>query len=184
MLEDLNRYFTNSSGFIRYRPTVDNGNPVRLVITAIVRSPKGLLRSAATTTISIARAQDKPILRVPAGFTAFDGRKNLFSWSEINEPFGNVNSSILTVTLKVANGRIDAIDASGVKVGGSETGRTFTGYATALNAYFQSSGQIWFTPGDDHKPFKNLSISISHDTHTHSTEIWRATYCAFLSYPS
>lgn len=173
-LDDLNHFFTNPAGHIRYRPAANDNAPVSFGITVVERAIKGPLRSSATTTIAIKPVNDSPILRAPARFSAFEGRSSQLSWSTIASPFGDVDSSILTVTLAVDHGRIDATGRNGVKVGGTETARTFTGTKSNLNSYFRSLGRITYTPGNDKKIFATLRTTLSDsDRSTKKTSLIR-----------
>jgi len=164
-IADLNRFFTDRAGRIVYRPKAKDDAAVPLTVTVVEMTRKGALRSAATATIAITPVNTPPAVRAPKAFTVAEDVRGSLSWADIALPFADVDSPVLTVTLAVRDGTIDAVSDAGVMVGGTATGRTFTGPTAALNAYFRSLGRIGYTTARDNTATRGLRTTISDGEH-------------------
>jgi hypothetical protein len=159
-LANLNRFFTDPSGRIRYRPQADDTATEPLTVTVVERTRGGRLRSSAAATIAITSVNDLPTVRFPAKFRVAEDVRGALSWAAIATPFADVDSSTLTVTLAVADGVIDSASDAGVTVGGTATARTFTGTTDALNAFFRSLGRIGYTTAPDKTVARALRMTV------------------------
>jgi hypothetical protein len=159
-IADLNRFFTDSSGLIVYRPRANDTAPVTLAVTIVENSLKGEMLSTAAATITIASVNDLPVVNSPAEFTVIEDVRGALSWDAIDLPFADIESPILTVTLSVDDGTIDAASDAGVTVGGSAMARTFAGPTAALNAYFRSMGRIGYTTATDNTVARALRTTV------------------------
>ncbi|MBU6309981.1 MAG: hypothetical protein KJS77_09575 [Planctomycetes bacterium] len=159
-LAALNRFFTNPSGLIAYRPKANDNLPVTLTVTVLEQTRQGPLESSAVGTILITPVNDLPVVQAPAGFRVVEDVRGPLSWSAIAMPFADVDSPVLTVTLAVDDGTIDAASDAGVVVGGTGTARTFTGPTAAVNAYFRSLGRIGYTTARDNTAARALRTTV------------------------
>jgi hypothetical protein len=159
-LASLNRFFTDPSGRIRYRPHADDTATEQLTVTVVEHTRGGRLRSSAAATIAITPVNDLPTVRVPAKFRVAEDVRGALSWDGIATPFADVDSPNLTVTLAVSDGVIDSASDAGVTVGGTATARTFTGPTGALNAFFRSLGRIGYTTAPDNTVARALRMTV------------------------
>jgi hypothetical protein len=160
-LADLNRFFTDPAGLIVYRPQANDSSAVPLTITVLEQTLKGPMQSSAATTVAITPVNDLPVVQAPAEFTVVEDVRGTLSWADIALPFADVESPVLTVTLAVDDGRINAVSEAGVNVGGTATSRTFTGPTASLNAYFKSLGRIGYTTARDNTVARVLRTTVS-----------------------
>jgi hypothetical protein len=160
-IADLNRFFTDSSGLIVYRPRANDTAPVTLAVTVVENTLKGAMRSTATATITIASVNDLPVVNFPTEFTVIEDVRGALSWDAIDLPFADIESPTLTVTLSVDEGTLDAASDGGVTVGGTATARSFAGTTSALNAFFRSLGRIGYTTATDNTVARALRTTVS-----------------------
>ena len=160
-LADLNRFFTDPAGRVRYRPAADDHGSRSLTVTVAEPTLQGVLRSSATATLEIAPVNDAPQAFAPSVFRVLEDTRSGISWGGVATPFADSDSPSLTVTLAVADGAIEAEAAGGVTVGGTATARTFTGGSGALNAYFKSLGRISYTTAPDNTALRLLTTTVS-----------------------
>ncbi len=73
-------------------------------------------------------------------------------------PFADVDSTYLTVTLSIEDGTITGNSGAGVVIGGSATARTFAGTVADLNAYFTTAGKIGYLGAQDNTASRTLTI--------------------------
>jgi len=167
-LADLNRYFTDPAGRIRYQPVANDHGTARLTVTVAEATPQGVLQRTVTSAVAIAAVNDAPIARVPALFRVTEDVRGAINWAAIGQPFADVDSTALTVTLAVKDGVIDAQSGDGVTVGGTATARTFAGSVTALNAFFRDLGRIGYTTAPDNEAPRVLTTTVF-DGHASTT---------------
>jgi len=160
-LADLNRFFTDPAGRVRYRPAADDHGSRSLTVTVAEPTLQGVLRSSDTATLEIASVNDAPAVRAPAAFTVTEDVRGNLVWPAALTPFVDVDAPSLTVTLAVADGTIAAVSTPAVAVGGTETARTFTGSPANLNAYFKRLGAIGYTTARDNTVARTLTTTVS-----------------------
>jgi len=169
-LADLNRYFTDPAGRIRYRPAADDHGLRPLTVTVSEPTAGEPLVRTAVGAIEIAPVNDAPLAAAPAAFRVVEDVAGPLSWSSIAVPFGDVDSAQLVVTLDVADGVIDAESTAGVTVEGPATRRSFRGTAAAMNEYFRTLGRITYTTAPDNTVQRTLSTTVSDGTSTVTRE--------------
>jgi hypothetical protein len=157
----LNEFFTDPAGRVRYRPAANDAGSRDLTVTVTEVTLRGIVQSAATSTIDVMAVNDAPAVNVPEVVRVVEDVRGAISWSTLGLPFADVDSSTLTVTLTVADGVIDAESDAGVTVGGSSTARTFTGSTASLNAYFRSLGRVGYTTARDQTALRVLTTTVS-----------------------
>ena len=160
-LADLNRFFTDPAGLIVYRPRAHDATAVPLTVSVVENTVWGVMHSKAATTIAITAVNDLPMVQAPTEFTVVEDVRGVLSWADIALPFADVESPVLTVTLAVDDGTVDATSDAGVTVAGSAVARTFTGPTAARNAFFRSLGRITYTTARDNTVARALRTTVS-----------------------
>ena len=160
-LADLNRFFTDPAGLIVYRPRAHDATAVPLTVSVVENTVWGVMHSKAATTIAITAVNDLPVVQAPTEFTVVEDVRGVLSWADIALPFADIESPVLTVTLAVDDGTVDATSDAGVTVAGSAVARTFTGPTAALNAFFRSLGRITYTTARDNTVARALRTTVS-----------------------
>ncbi|NBR49933.1 hypothetical protein EBU02_14035, partial [bacterium] len=96
---------------------------------------------------------------IPSEFTFTEDQPGNLVFS--GNPFADVDSTNLTVTLSVEDGTILGNPGTGVTVGGTATARTFAGTVDALNAYFGAAGSITYQGASNNSASRTLTITVS-----------------------
>jgi VCBS repeat-containing protein len=115
--------------------------------------------SQATVTILLAPANDQPTVQAPASFALTEDQPGNLTYE--SSPFGDSDSTILTVTLSVSDGVITGNAGTGITVGGTATARTFDGTLTDLNTYFTTAGSISYQGAQDNTASRVLTTLVS-----------------------
>ena len=155
------------SGEVRLRAPA-NYEAKSSYVFRIVASTGGAATLASTRDVTVTvgdvfEAPAAPSIDVPSRFAGAEDAALRIVFPA--PPFADADSSVrksMTVTLHVDAGRIDALPARGVTVGGTPRDRTFTGPLAALDAYFTDVvGRILYTPARDASGPQVLGIGIA-----------------------
>ena len=142
---------TKNAYFFRVMAT-DAGTPVRSA-TLDVR----------VNVLDAAEARTPPRIAAPSGFFFTEDTPGLLPFP--GTPFSDADSpaaTIMTVTLRIADGSILAASGGGVVVGGVGTARTFTGTLANLNAFFSSDpSRISYAPAANATGPRTLVVTIA-----------------------
>ena len=160
-LTALNNYFTSVPGRISYTAAANNIHSRPLTIT--LRESYGTFRhsSTATSTIVIAAVNDAPKVWAPAVFRVTEDVASSLVWPAAPAAFTDIDSSLLTVTLAVADGTLAAIGTPLVAVGGTATNLTLRGAPADLNFYVRQPGNIQYTSALDNTSPRTLTVTAS-----------------------
>lgn len=141
----LNTFF-QTKGNVIYTPI-----PGSLATQTLTTSAVDALnnKAFATSTIDIVSTA-APVVTAPAVFTVNESTATSLIWPTSPVPFADASSSRLTVTLTVTGGSVafnrSAATAAGLTVGGSPAAPSIAGPIATLNAYFQTAGNVTYTP--------------------------------------
>ncbi|MFM8705015.1 MAG: hypothetical protein ACKOHG_14330, partial [Planctomycetia bacterium] len=152
----LNAYF-KTAGAVTYLPAPNNTN-ARVLTTTVT---DGALSRSASSTIGIIPNNDAPTVSAPASFTVTEDVRGNLVWPAASTPFADADTTVLQVTLSIADGAIAAASAPGITVGGTATARTVSGSAAALNAYFKTVGRIGYTTAPNNTVARTLTTTVS-----------------------
>lgn len=160
-LTALNKYFTEVPGRISYTAAANNTQSRPLTIT--IGDSYGWLRksSIATSRIDISAVNDAPAVWAPAVFQLTEDVAGSLIWPAARTAFTDIDSSLLTVTLAVADGTLAAVGTSLVTVGGTHTRLTLRGAPAALDAYVRQPGRIQYTSALDNTAPRTLTVTVS-----------------------
>ena len=160
-LASLNTYFTAVPGRISYTAAANNTHSRPLTIN--ISEAYGTFRhsSTVTSTIVIAAVNDAPKVWAPAVFRVTEDVASSLVWPAAPAAFSDIDSSLLTVTLAVADGTLAAIGTPLVAVGGTATSLTLRGAAADLNFYVRQPGNIQYTSALDNTSPRALTVTAS-----------------------
>lgn len=160
-LAAINGYFTGVPGRITYTAAANNTSSRPLTIT--VSESHGTFRhsSTASSMIVIAPVNDAPRAWVPTVFRVTEDVASNLVWPAAPAAFTDIDSSLLTVTLAVADGTLAAIGTPLVAVGGTATSLTLRGAAADLNFYVRQPGNIQYTSALDNTAPRALTVTAS-----------------------
>ena len=103
--------------------------------------------------------QEAPFVTAPRIFNLTEDTPGQLVFG--HNAFSATGNPLLTVTLSVDDGVIQAAPAAGVAVAGSDTARIFTGTADALNTFFSTPGKINYTSAQDVNGKRLLTVTVS-----------------------
>ncbi|MFO0191586.1 MAG: hypothetical protein ACK54F_10090 [Planctomycetia bacterium] len=141
----LNTFF-QTKGNVTYTPI-----PGSLATQTLTTSAVDALnnKAFATSTIDIVSTA-APVVNAPAVFTIKENTPTSLIWPALPTPFADASSQTLTVTLTVTGGSVafnrSAATAAGLTVGGSPAAPSIAGPIATLNSYFQTAGNVTYTP--------------------------------------
>lgn len=141
----INAFFQTKSN-VTYTPI-----PGSLATQTLTTSAVDALnnKAFATSTIDIVSTA-APVVNAPAVFTINENTPTSLIWSAVPTPFADASSQTLTVTLAVTGGSVafnrSAATAAGLTVGGSPAAPSIAGPIAVLNTYFQTAGNVTYTP--------------------------------------
>jgi hypothetical protein len=115
--------------------------------------------ASGTASITVTATHDAPTVNAPASFAVTEDVAGNLTYAGV--PFGDADSTNLTVTLSIADGTIAATSGGGVTVGGTATDRTFSGTVAALNGFFTTAGTITYTTAADNTSSRTLTTVVS-----------------------
>lgn len=105
--------------------------------------------ASATSTIDIVSTA-APVVTAPKVFTVPENTATSLVWPASPVPFADASSQALTVTLTVTGGVVAfnsaAATAAGLTIGGSPAAPSIAGSIATLNRYFQTAGNVTYTP--------------------------------------
>lgn len=160
-LTALNNYFTSVPGRISYTAAANNTHSRPLTIT--LSESYGTFRqsSTATSTIDVTAVNDAPKVWAPAVFRVTEDVASSLVWPATPAAFTDIDSSLLTVTLAVADGTLAAVGTPLVAVGGTATSMTLRGTPADLNFYVRQPGNIQYTSALDNTSPRTLTVTAS-----------------------
>ena len=160
-LTALNNYFTSVPGRISYTAAANNTHSRLLTIT--LRESYGTFRqsSTATSTIDVTAVNDAPKVWAPAVFRVTEDVASSLVWPAAPAAFTDIDSSLLTVTLAVADGTLAAVGTPLVAVGGTATSLSLRGTPADLNFYVRQPGNIQYTSALDNTSPRALTVTAS-----------------------
>lgn len=160
-LTALNNYFTAVPARISYTAAANNIHSRPLTIT--LRESYGTFRqsSTATSTIDVTAVNDAPKVWAPAVFRVTEDVASSLVWPAAPAAFTDIDSSLLTVTLAVADGTLAAVGTPLVAVGGTATSLTLRGAPADLNFYVRQPGNIQYTSALDNTSPRALTVTAS-----------------------
>ncbi|WP_256205189.1 MULTISPECIES: DUF4347 domain-containing protein [unclassified Pseudomonas] len=146
--------------------TYSNGSDSPVLATRTVEfqvtDSDGLSSSSVTRGITITAVDASPVITAPASAVVIEDVASVLN--QIS--FSDVDSTSGTVTLSVSAGRLSAISAGGVTVGGTSTALTLTGNLNNINAFIASNGLTYTTAAN---ATFNVTMTINVDTGSVST---------------
>ena len=104
---------------------------------------------------------DAPKVWAPAVFRVTEDVASSLVWPAAPAAFTDIDSSLLTVTLAVADGTLAAIGTPLVAVGGTATSLTLRGAPADLNFYVRQPGNIQYTSALDNTSPRALTVTAS-----------------------
>ena len=147
---------------MRYTPTRDyNGSAsLTLAVSDLGNTGAGgTLGASRTVAITVNPTDSAPTVDVPGSFRVVEDRPSPLVFT--GTPFGDADSTLLTVTLSVADGTLTGASGNGITQGGTATARTFTGTVANLNAYFTRPGSIAYTTAPNNTAPRTLTTTAS-----------------------
>ena len=113
--------------------------------------------------LNVAEPRTAPRIAAPTAFFFTEDTPGPLRF--VGTPFSDADSpavTLMTVTLRIANGAIAAANGGGVVVGGTPTARTFTGTLANLNAFFTAApARITYAPAPDASGTRVLGVTIA-----------------------
>jgi Ca2+-binding RTX toxin-like protein len=113
--------------------------------------------------LNVAEPATPPRIAAPAAFFFTEDTPGPLRFT--GTPFSDADSpaaTLMTVTLRIADGAIAAANGGGVVVGGPPTARTFTGTLANLNAFFTADpARITYAPAADASGPRVLGVTIA-----------------------
>jgi hypothetical protein len=113
--------------------------------------------------LNVAEPATPPRIAAPAAFFFTEDTPGPLRFT--GTPFSDADSpaaTLMTVTLRIADGAIAAANGGGVVVGGPPTARTFTGTLANLNAFFTADpARITYAPAADASGPRGLGVTIA-----------------------
>ena len=153
----LNAYF-QTSGNILYTPPADDDRDISLLFFVF----DGTAYALAPGQIAITPVNDAPTAIVPAAFTVQKNVATNLVWRALGfEPFADIDSDSLTITLAIADGTLTAKPGPGITIGGTATARTLAGTASDLSAYLLFPGNVQYTTKLDNTVARTLTTTVS-----------------------
>ena len=149
-------------GGMRYAPRRDFNGAATLTIAVSDlghAGAGGVLTHTRSVLLTINPADSAPTVAVPGTFRVTEDRTSPLVFT--GTPFGDADSSLLTVTLAVADGTLEGASGNGITQGGTATARTFTGTVGNLNAYFTRAGSIAYTTAPNNSAARTLTTTVS-----------------------
>ena len=140
----------------------DNVNPTGVTLAGMIPTVPDAV--PITFTLGPWGTVSKVTVNAPQTFTVVENsQNNPFQWPASPVPFADTAADSLTVTLSVSGGTIavnpQAASQIGLTVGTSAQGPTIRGPITALNTYFQTKGNITYTPIPSNLATQTLTTS-------------------------
>jgi hypothetical protein len=141
----LNTFF-QTKGNVTYTP-ISGSLVTQTLTTSAVDALNN--KAFATSTIDIVSTA-APVVTAPAVFTVNENTATSLIWPTSPVPFADASSSSLTVTLTVTGGSVAfnsaTASAAQLTVGGSPSAPSIAGPIATLNTYFQTAGNVTYTP--------------------------------------
>lgn len=160
---------------MRYAPARDYNGPATLSVFVSDLGNTGsgqALTRTGSVAIVVNPTDSAPTVNVPDSFRVAEDRMSPLAFT--GTPFGDADSTLLTVTLSIADGTLAGSSGNGVTLGGSPTARTFTGTVANLNAYFTRPGSIAYATAPNNTADRILTTTVSDGNRsTESTSLVR-----------
>lgn len=150
---------------LQYTPSRDfNGSATLTLATSDLGNTGagGARTDTGSVAITVNPRDSAPSVSAPPSFRVTEDRLSPLVFT--GTPFADADSSILTVTLEVADGTLVGSSGNGITQGGTPTARTFTGTAANLNAYFTRAGSLAYMTGPNNTDTRTLGITASDGT--------------------
>ncbi|MFM8415481.1 MAG: cadherin domain-containing protein, partial [Planctomycetota bacterium] len=113
--------------------------------------------------LNVAEPRTPPRVTPPSGFRFTEDTPAALRFT--GTPFTDADSpagTVMTVTLRIADGSIAAVNGGGVVVGGTPTARSFTGTLANLNAFFTGDpARIVYSPAANASGLRVLGVTIA-----------------------
>jgi hypothetical protein len=152
----------NALAGLRYTPTTNfSGTDTLNVVTSDLGNTGagGALTDARSVLINVNAVDSPPTVNVPGTFRVIEDRMSPLLFA--GTPFADPDSTLLTVTLAVADGTLVGSSGNGITLGGTATARTFTGTVANLNAYFTRPGSLAYTTALNNTSPRTLTTTAS-----------------------
>ncbi|MFM7532804.1 MAG: NPCBM/NEW2 domain-containing protein [Rubrivivax sp.] len=147
---------------LAYTPTRDYNGSATLTLAASDlgnTGAGGALTASRSVAITINAVDSAPTINAPGSFRVIEDRTSPLLFT--GTPFADADSTLLMVTLAIADGTLHASSGNGITLGGGPTARTFTGTAANLNAYFTQPGSLAYTTAPNNTATRTLTITAS-----------------------